>query len=414
LRFLFLTQYYSPEIGAAPTRLQNVVEQLIQLGHEVEVVTARANYPHGRFVDGQGHKLYVRERRHGVFVHRVWIYPAIGGGFRRLANYASFAITSLLGLFRATKPDYIFVESPPLTTFFPALIAKSIWSVPYIFNVSDLWPDAAVENGFLTVGSFFRILLMLEAWTYRKASYVNAVTEGIQKKLLFDKNVSAEKVLFLPNGVDAARYQWREPDLELKKRLGLEGKEVILWAGTIGHAHGLENVLLAAKHLERHSRIHFLFLGDGSSRPQLEQMKMALDLDNVTFQDPVPMEDLPPFYSIARCGLASLKPLPSHDGARPSKIFSVLASGKPLIFVGRGECARLIESARAGIVVPPGKPDLLAAEIVRLMSDSTAIRQLGENGRRYVIANFQWSTIVSEWLNSLPRASGTVATGRVS
>jgi len=404
LRFLFLTQYYPPEIGGAQTRLHSLAEQLLRLGHEVEVVTARPNYPRGRFFDECGSRFYVRELRNGVPVHRVWVYPAMGSGMGRALNCATFSLTSLVGLCRAKRPDYLFVESPPLFTFLPAYLVKLVWRVPYIFNVADLWPDAMVEHGFLREGLLQQMLLALEFWSYRKAAYVNAVTQGIREVLISRKHVPAEKVLFLPNGVDLARFQPREPDLRLKRELGLEDKRIILWAGTMGYAHGLEYVLHAAKMLEGHPHIHFLFLGDGSTRRDLQQLKTQLNLQNVTFRDPVPIEELPPYYSVAECCLASLRALPSHEGARPSKIFPVLASGKALIFVGRGEGARLVESAQAGVVVPPEDASALAREIRRLLAERGRLLRLGENGRRFAETHLPWSTLVASWLENLRHA----------
>jgi len=415
VRFLFVTQYFAPEIGGAATRLQFIIEHLRRLGHEVEVVTSRPNYPHGKFIDGRGSKLYVREVRSGIVVHRVWLYPAIGGGVGRMINYATFSLTSILGVFRAQRPDYLFVESPPLFTSISARLAKLVWGVPYIFNVADLWPDAAIETGFLKEGIVHRLLLVLEAWSYRGADYVNAVTEGIRNTITVNKHVPPEKVLFLPNGVDVERYQPREPDFALKKRLGLEGKRIILWAGTVGYSHGLEYVLQAAKILAKDPEIHFLFVGSGSTRTQLEQLKDELNLTNVTFRDPVPIEELPAYHSIAESGLASLRAFPSHEGARPSKIFAVLASGKPLIFFGSGECARLIDRAQAGIVVPPENPAALAEGIAHLFADRELMGRLGDNGRRFVTENFQWSELIARWLEGLrPTRSRSVKGARIS
>ena len=415
MRFVFITQYYPPEIGAAPTRLQAIAEQLARLGHEVEVVTARPNYPRGRFFDGSGWRFYVRELRNGIVVHRVWLYPAIGGGFGRVLNYATFCLTSIFGLLRAKRPDYLFVESPPLITSIPARLASLVWGAPYIFNVADLWPDAAVEAGFIRKGLIYRLMLRVESWSYHNAAYVNAATEGIRDALTGKKGLPAEKVHFLPNGADVVRYRPREPDVHLKKQLGLEGKRIILWAGTIGYSHGLEYVLRAAKLLEVQPEIHFLFLGDGSARSRLQELKTDLNLQNVTFRNPVPIEELPPYYSIAECGLASLTSLPLHEGARPSKIFAVLASAKPLIFVGRGECARLVELANAGIVVPPEDAPALARQILDLFRDHELIRQLGENGRRFVTAHFQWSDLVVKWLECLhPTPALPIKAARIS
>jgi glycosyltransferase involved in cell wall biosynthesis len=189
-------------------------------------------------------------------------------------------------------------------------------------------------------------------------------------------------------------------------RLGLSGKRIVLWAGTLGYAHGLDNVLMAAKLLQEESDIHFLFVGDGSARPSLIKMHSDLHLGNVTFRDPVPLDSVPAYFSIAFCGLASLVDIPAYEGARPSKLFPVLASGKPLIFVGKGEAAQLVERAQAGIVLPPGDPQRLADAFLRLARNPELAAELGRNGRRYVEQHLQWSSLVGEWLRQLTSSNG--------
>jgi colanic acid biosynthesis glycosyl transferase WcaI len=374
--------------------------ELRRLGHDVEVVTGLPNYPRGKFFPGYGGRFYRRELLAGVVVHRLWLYPAMGGGIARILNYASFAATSLFGLMRAKKPDFIFIESPPLFLALSGYFAGHLRGVPFILNVADLWPDAIVEGRFLQDGFLVRCMEAIEKWSYRKAAYVNAVTEGIRDRLLQQKAVPREKVLFLPNGVDAIRYQPRSEDLALKRKLGLDGKKIVLWAGTLGYAHGLDHVLQAAKLLKDRAEIHFLFVGDGSARPDLQTLAQELQLCNVTFRDPVPPEQLSPYFSIAECGLASLLDLPIHDGARPSKIFPVLASGKPLIFAGKGETARLVRQAGAGIVVAPGDSQALADAVLQIVENPEAARMLGKQGREFVEENLHWPKLISSWVNS--------------
>jgi glycosyltransferase involved in cell wall biosynthesis len=401
MKFLILTQYFPPEIGGAQTRLKSFATELARAGHNVEVVTALPNYPRGRFFPGYDKALYKKESLEGVTIHRVWLFPAVGSGLKRLLNYLSFTLTSFYGLLRSARPDYIFVESPPLFLSLTAWLAGLLWRAPFIFNVADLWPDVILDGGFMKDGFAFRCLRAVESWSYRRAAYVNTVTDWILKVLREKKSVPAEKLLFLPNGADTRQFSPRPPDESLQSSLGLSGKQVVLWAGTLGYAHGLDNVLRAAKLLEAHPNLHFLFVGDGSARQDLLRLKQELRISNVTFHDPVPLDQVPAFFSLSFCGLASLVDIPTYEGARPSKLFPILASAKPLLFVGKGESALLVQRARAGIVVPPGDPQLIADAILRLANDPALCQEFGDSGRRFVEDHLQWSTLVNNWLAQL-------------
>jgi colanic acid biosynthesis glycosyl transferase WcaI len=416
MRFLILTQYFPPEIGGAQTRLKSLASELIRRGHEVEVVTAMPNYPRGQFFPGYERGFYRRELCDGLTIHRVWLYPAVGGGLKRMLNYVSFTLTSFYGLFRSKRPDYIFVESPPLFLSFPAFIARLFWGSPFIFNVADLWPDVIVDGGFMKDGFVIRCLRMVERWSYRRAAYVNTVTDWIVKVLREQKSVPSQKLLFLPNGADTARFKPMPPDHELKSRLGLQGKQIVLWAGTLGYAHGIENILNAAKLLEGQPDIHFLFVGDGSARAGLLRLQESLRLKNVTFHAPVPLDEVPFFYSISFAGLASLIDIPTYAGARPSKLFPVLSSAKPLIFVGKGEAAQLVHRAAAGIVVQPGDPQAIADAVMSLAHNPALAEEFGQSGRRYVEDHLQWSDLVGNWLSQLDagRSQQSPVTGDVS
>jgi glycosyltransferase involved in cell wall biosynthesis len=275
------------------------------------------------------------------------------------------------------------------------------WRAPFIFNVADLWPDVIVDGGFMRDGWIIRCLRRLEQWSYRRAAHVNAVTDSMLRTLREKKSVPGEKLLFLPNGVDTRKFCPSLPDKHLNEKFGLTGKQVVLWAGTLGYAHGLDKVLEAAKLLQGEKTIHFLFVGDGSARQDLLRLLQDLRLTNVTFCDPVSLEEVPAYYSISFCGLSSLIDIPLFEGARPSKLFPVLASGKPLLFVGKGESARLIESAQAGLVVSPGDPAALAEAILHLARNPALCASLGENGRRFAEDHLDWSFLVSRWLRHL-------------
>ena len=153
MRIGILTQYYPPEMGAPQARLSHLAGRFLQQGHQVVVLTAMPNYPHGHIFPGYG-GFVRREDREGVSVIRCWLYPAQSARLvPRLASYFSFVLSSLLfGLFMLRRLDYLMTESPPLflgvSGWLLALRTRARW----IFNVSDLWPESAVHLGVVSDG----------------------------------------------------------------------------------------------------------------------------------------------------------------------------------------------------------------------------------------------------------------------
>jgi colanic acid biosynthesis glycosyl transferase WcaI len=405
VRFLILTQYFAPEPGAAQVRLAALAEQLVRAGHEVEIVTAMPNYPSGRILERYRHSYYRSELWKSILIHRVWLYPSQGVGFGRMINYGSFVLSCLIGLAKSRKPDYLFVESPPLFLSLPGFIAARFWGVPWIFNVADLWPDSVAEMQLLHSGWLLRAASVLEKWTYRHATYVSAVTWAIRQQLLTEKCVPQEKLLFLPNGIDAELFRPLPPDQGLLRRLGLEDKQVVIFPGTHGYAHSVESILQAAERLRHDENIHFLLIGSGSAKPQLMCAAQKLGLRNMTFLDPVPPEQIPQFISIACCGLVSMRDIPLLQDARPVKALAIMGCGKPVILaVGRGS-GSFVKQAQAGLVVPVDEPDAIAEAIRYLADHPEEAARLGCNGRSYVCQNLQWSGLVDEWLGQLHGAA---------
>jgi colanic acid biosynthesis glycosyl transferase WcaI len=401
MRFVILTQYFYPEVGATQARLDAVCNELIRAGHEVEVVTAMPHHPAGQISPAYRGRIYVKETRNGATVHRVWLYAANSSGVKRILNYLSFMITSLLGLLRAKRPDYLFVDSPPLTLAVSAWIAATCWRRPVIFNVADLWPDSARDLGVMSDGVMMTVAGVLERWIYRRAARVTAVTEGIRTALLEKKNVPVEKVLFLPNGVNTRLIRPLPANEVLCRQLGLTRKRIVLYAGNHGYAGALDQVLDAANILAHHERIHFLLVGDGPQKAQLQARAREMGLTNVTFLDPVPLDELPQIISLAECAVVTLRRANVMRGARPAKALVMMAAAKPVVLAAEGEAAELVASAEAGYVVPPENPLALARAIRTLLSDPAAARQMGLNGRAFIQNHLEWSALVQNWLSQL-------------
>jgi colanic acid biosynthesis glycosyl transferase WcaI len=384
VRLLILSQYYAPEIGAAQTRLRALTRELLARGHEVEIVTASRD------------RLYHIERIDGARVHRTWVYAASGTGMRRIANYLSFATTSLLGLARARRPDAIFVESPPLVLGVPGWVAAKLWRRPLIFNVADLWPDAVRELGVMHDGTLLRAAEKLEAWTYRQATMVNVATNGIERRLRENKGVPASKLRYLPNGVDVETFTPAARNVALAERLRLDDRPVFLYVGTHGIAHALQHLLAAAVQVPS---AQVLFVGDGTTKAAL--VALARDIGNVRFLDPVPPEAMADYFSLAYASIVPLVRSGVNDGARPSKLFASLACGVPVIYSGEGEGAAIVEDAQAGIVVPPEDPAAIADAMRALIAQPELREAMARRARAVAIERFAWPGIVDRWLASL-------------
>lgn len=412
MRFLLLSQYYWPEIGAVAVRLGAMARALVNAGHEVEVVTGMPNYPSGRVFDGYRGRLFSTERQDSVTIHRCWLHAAMGTGAHRLANYASFMVTALPGLARARRPDVLFIESPPLFVAVPGLLTARLRGCVTVLNIADLWPDAVVDLGIMREGPAIGAARRLEAWAYRRAAFVNAVTEGIRSDLIERKGVPTEKLTFLPNGVDLGLMRPLSPATRLRDELAIsDGHAVIVYAGTLGVAQGLDSALDAAA-LTRDVAC-YLFIGDGSERPRLEAAARERGLDNVRFVASRPVEEIPSYYSIATAGLVSLRDFALADGARPSKMFPIMGCGKPVLYVGSGEGARLVQATGCGIVTPPGDGVALARAVRDLLAAPAQAVAMSERGRAYVEANLSWDALIQGWLIDLECRMGAPGFGRV-
>lgn len=407
MRVLILTQYYLPEIGAPQMRLAALARELRARHHDVEVVTAMPHHLLGRTYEGYRGKFYLRDEIDDVPVHRTWVYAATGTGLRRIANYLSFTISSLFGLARARRPDLVFVESPPLFLSVPGWIAALAWRAKLVFNVADLWPDSVRELGVMRDGPMLRAAERLESWSYARADIVNAVTVGIGETLRARKGVSPSKLRFLPNGIDTERFTPQPRDETLARSLKLDDRPVFIYAGTHGIAQALHHVVDAAATVQ--DRAIVLFVGSGPTKPALVERARRSGASNIRFIDPVPLEMMPRFFSVA---YASIVPLVRSDlmrGARPSKLFPAFASGVPIVYCGEGEGARLVSDAGAGVCVAPEDSRALAAAMIALCDTPDERAAMSERARRVAVEQYAWPGIVDRWLASVEGREGVTA-----
>ena len=233
----------------------------------------------------------------------------------------------VIGTVKLKKTDLLLCESPPLFLGISALFLKGIKRAKLIFNVSDLWPETAEKLGLITNGTLLNITTHLEEYLYKKSALVTGQTMGIVKNI--KDRFPSKAVYWLPNGVDVGFYNNTDKQENWRERNGFNDNDfLVLYAGIIGHAQGLEVVLKAANEIKEPS-VKFIVLGAGPEREKLMALKEEMNLSNVIFIEPVQKSTMPSVWSSVNVSLVPLRRIELFKGAIPSKIFESMAMKKP-------------------------------------------------------------------------------------
>jgi len=403
MRILILSQYFVPETGAPQNRLLQWARHLQAKGAVVEVLTAMPNYPEMRIHQAYRGKFSSSEVIQGIKVYRAWIYAGSSKAILpRLFNYFSFVFTSLLvGIVKTGKYDYVFCESPPLFLGITAYLLKLAKGARLIFNVSDLWPESAEKLGLVTNRFLLKSASALESFLYRKSFLVTGQTQGIVSNI--SSRFPQKNVFWFKNGADAKEVESVPPDPLLRTGLGFtENDFILLYAGILGFAQGLEVMLLAADKLRSSEQVKFLIMGSGPEKEKLIKLRESLGLHNVVFLDSRPKKEVIPYIHACDAAVIPLKRLDLFMGAIPSKIFENMALKKPLLLGVEGEAKQLlIDDAKAGLAFIPEDADDLARSILYLHTHEQERKELGLNGYNYLLREFNPGTIVNDFWNRI-------------
>ncbi|HEY9113232.1 MAG TPA: glycosyltransferase family 4 protein [Bacteroidales bacterium] len=396
MKLLFLTDNFPPEVNAPATRTFEHCREWVKQGIDVTVITCAPNFPKGKVFKGYRNKLLQKETIAGIKVIRVWTYMTENKGvFKRIIDYYSFAFSAFfVGLF--IKTDIIIATSPQ---FFTAIAGRMLgfWKrTPWIMEVRDLWPESiknveAVNDGFL-----IRFLEREELKCYRQAKGIVTVTEGVRNGVI-SKIQDKEKVIVITNGANIDLFEPKEPSNELVEKYNLQDKFIISYIGTHGMAHKLDFIVKTADKLHVEN-VHFLFIGDGAEKKELESMAKNLKLENVTFVDTIPKEKVVDFYSISDLSLINLKSSKLFLGAIPSKIFESAAMEKPILLGVDGEAREIVEKYGAGLYFEPENEADLIEKINLFLNKKVNLEKM-KLGCRQLAIDFDRKKLAKEMLD---------------
>lgn len=387
-RILVVCPHFEPDVAPTGVVMSRIVHELARAGHEIHVVTALPWYAHHR-VDEQWNQVTWRTRTQATpWGSVVRLHPRGGADksnlLRRALGFAVFSLAAVVAGWRVAprqRFDAVLAMSPPLTLGLAAKLVAVVRRAPLIFNVQDVFPDAAVATGAITNRWVIGAARLLEKATYRAARFVTVLSDDLHD------NVAAKlperlrsRVIVIPNFVDTERIRPGDRLTSYRSELGIGDRCVVMYAGNVGYSQSLQLMVEAAR---SRPGLVFVINGRGAARRDLE--RSAAGLANVIFGDFQPAERL---SEVLATGDIHVVPLRRGLGgvSVPSKVYSILAAGRPVVAaVDPGtEVPRLVRAAQCGVVVEPDDPEAFGAAIDSLAGDAQLRAILGERARRHV------------------------------
>lgn len=409
MRILLLSQYFPPEAGSAAAKMAEMAHYLMGRGHQVSVVSQVPCYPAGVVYPGYEGAWFRREHQNGVRITRTWSYasPERGRFKPRLWNYASFMGTALAGILAGPRSDVIVVYSPPLLLGLTATLASKAWGCPFVFWVNDLWPRAALHLGFMQEGSLYRAASALESFIYRQAARVFVYSLRMLEEVVADGG-SRAKIEYHPLWIDTEVFH---PDpagaAQVREQYGWGEKFVVLYGGNIGLAQGLDVLVEAARLLREHPDIHFVIVGSGVEKENLERLVGDYGLTNFEFIGQQPKDQVLAYFAAADLLFAHLKAAPHRVGTVPEKILAYMACGRPVLMAAQeGAAADVIREHGCGVTAPADNPEAVAQAVLALRRRRPELNEMGARGRQATEQHFAGPNVLKAMEASLSAIAG--------
>lgn len=393
MRILIVSQYFWPETF----RINDLVIELVNRGHEVHVLTGKPNYPQGKIYKGYGMFTRRRETYHGAKVYRVPLVPRKKGtGLHLIINYVSYVVSACtFVLFNKKKYDVSLTFAiSPITQIYPALLHKKLYKSRAYLWVQDLWPESVTAAGKMDSPRIIERLTNMVRDIYQKTDKVLVQSEAFIPSIL-QKGITRDKIEYIPNwaediftkplDVGAGKYKSMVPD-------GF----VVMFAGNIGEAQDFESIMNAAEKTKHVKDIKWVIVGDGRKKEWVEKQIKERELSETFFLlGRFPVEEMPYFFKEADIMLLTLKDEEIFSLTIPSKVQSYLAFGKPIASMINGIGNKVISDANCGFTASAGDAEKLAENIIQAYNTpSDTLSRMGENGKDYYAKEFDKSTII--------------------
>ena len=373
----------------APTGvvMSRIVQELANRGHELHVVTSLPWYRKHQVEQGWSGALWRVEKTNWGSITRVQPFAGKTKSnlLRRAVGFILFSyLVGLRALFAGKvwrRVDGVLAMSPPLTLGLIGWHTKLFRGGKLVFNIQDIFPDAAIETGAITNKKIISFASWLERTSYKCSDSVVLLSDdlanNVQSKL---EQKFHKRVKVIPNFVDTQAITPMSRMTKYRTELGIDDALVVMYAGNVGFSQSLEMLVSAARELPQ---LIFVINGEGAARESLK--KSAHGLSNVRFGD---YQDVSRLSEVLATGDIHVVPLKRGLGSVsvPSKTYSILASGRPVLAAVDldTEVPRILAAADAGVCVEPDNSGAFISALRAMTLDPKTLSEMGERGRKWV------------------------------
>ncbi|NDK54693.1 glycosyltransferase family 4 protein [Pontibacter fetidus] len=341
----------------------------------------------------------------GVELHECKVnYANKMGVAMRLLSFVGFAVCAFVKLMRLKKPDVMWAVSVPLSAPWVVAQVARLRNVPWVFEVQDLWPSFPIQMGAVKYSWLQKLLYKMELSLYKQASHIITLSPDMTDYVIA-RGINPEKVSTILNGTDISYADAvTEADVEmLRSKYKLQGKQVVLYAGTYGRANDIPTIMQAIEQLATQQNIVFILTGTGFYEPELRAL--AQRLPNLLLLPPQPRDRIFDLFKLADLSLVTFNNLPVLASNSPAKFYDSLACGTPVIVTNPGWTKAFVEKYNCGWYTPAEQPALLAQTIKQVLEDRQGLQLAGEHGATIARKLFDRQLLVKDVETILQRAA---------
>lgn len=386
MKILLINQSFVSPAEPGHTRHFEMAQYLRKHGHELVIVGGDLNYQTGRPTTKRRRVFEkVEQNIDGVRVLRAYVYPSLHRSyFWRIVSFFSFMFSSVWTALHVRDADLIMGTTPPIFQAVSAWVVSLVRRKPFLLEVRDLWPEFGVSMGVLTNPIIIGLARWLENFLYARATHI-LVNSPAYRKYLLAKGLPEKKVTFIAYGTDVEMFNPQVDGTAIRRKLGVDDKFVVAYAGALGAANDIYTILRAAERLRNEAKIRFILFGDGKERVGIEEEVRRLRLENVILAGVYPKREMPHVLASSDVCLAILQNIEMFRTTYPNKVFDYMAAGRATVLVIDGVIREVIETSKGGVFVEPGNDEQLAQTILELSNDPQRVRQMGANAREYLV-----------------------------